>query len=121
MANQHVQIDNSYLASKRQDFHQRRDRLVSRFTALAQSGSGVHLKSLYHRICLLNEMLRSLDAIAAETMAKPNPNRNHYLTSSLFLHHCFVELTKDSNENFLFVTGAEVAGRFLLEQRLSFA
>jgi proteasome lid subunit RPN8/RPN11 len=40
-----------------------------------------------------------------------------FVVSSLFLHECFNALTADDKEQFFFVTGPEVNGTFVLDQR----
>jgi hypothetical protein len=43
------------------------------------------------------------------------------VVSSLFLHECFRNLTKDADEQFFFITGSEVEGAYVLDQTAEFA
>lgn len=68
----------------------------------------------------MNEFLATLDRIATENDPKVNGPRR-YAVSSLFLHDCFKKLTADANEQFFFITGAEVDGVLVLDQCAEFA
>ncbi len=77
-----------------------------------------------HRVCRdlrrLNELLDTLDQVQT-TMVPASPAQARFTVSSLFLHDCFRELTADHREQFFFVTGAEVNGVMVLDQKLEFA
>ncbi len=95
----------------------RRERLIRRFADAARAGKNTSRISL--EIRRTNDFLASLDAIVAEN--GPESGRHRYVVSSLFLHDCFRKLTADSDEQFFFVTGAEIDGAYVLDQGLEFA
>ena len=67
-----------------------------------------------------NEFLASLNQIDAEQQAKQDDSKPRFQISSLFLHECFEKLTADEREQFFFITGTEVNGVFVLNQRTHF-
>jgi hypothetical protein len=67
-----------------------------------------------------NEFLLSLERIEQEKIRNPDGPRR-YAVSSWFLHDCFKKLTADADEQFFFITGAEVEGVLVLDQCAEFA
>jgi hypothetical protein len=66
-----------------------------------------------------NDFLESLERIATENTNPDGPRR--YAVSSLFLHESFKKLTADQDEQFFFITGAEIDGVHVLDQWAEFA
>jgi len=48
-------------------------------------------------------------------------SRPRFVVSSMFLEQCFRQLTTDEREQFFFITGAEVDGVGVLDQKVEFA
>jgi hypothetical protein len=107
----------SHLAEKHEELVGRREGLLTKFSQTArapQPESG--LENLFERIQSTNEFLHSLDRIADESKEEPDGLVPRYTVSSLFLHDNFQKLTADRNEQFVFITGTEVNGVFVLDQ-----
>jgi hypothetical protein len=109
----------NYLEEKRATLVDRREKLISRFNDAARTRSPA--KRVCHEIQRTNEFLESLDRIEAENTGWPNTGPRRYAVSSLFLHESFKKLTADPDEQFFFVTGAEVNGVLVLDQWAEFA
>jgi len=108
----------THLEEKKQALVAKREQLIGRFnkSTRARKNTG--------RVCTeirrVNEFLTTLDRISTEN----DPNANwprRYAVSSLFLHDCFRKLTADPDEQFFFITGAEVDGVLVLDQCAEFA
>lgn len=101
------------LDEKRTALRDQRERLLVRFTTAARAGKSTA------RVCTeirrTNDFLSTLDRIADENAPRPD-GRKRYAVSSWFLHDCFRKLTADQDEQFFFVTGAEVDGVMVLDQ-----
>jgi proteasome lid subunit RPN8/RPN11 len=107
------------LEKKRTALMERREKLIERFNEAARNKKNT--TRLSDEIRKTNSFLESLDGIAAENAPNPNGPRC-YIVSSLFLHDCFKKLTADQDEQFFFVTGAEVtSGELVLDQCAEFA
>ncbi len=72
----------------------------------------------FREIHLTNEFIGTLDEISREVPARSSPQLPRYTVSSMFLHECYRELTADEDEQFVFITGAEIDGIYLLGQRI---
>lgn len=108
----------NHLEQKRKALIERREVLIGRFNdAARRRKSTARLGTDIRRI---NEFLTSLDHIVAENTRKPDDPRR-YAVSSLFLHESFRKLTVDQDEQFFFITGAEVEGVLVLDQWAEFA
>jgi len=59
-------------------------------------------------------------AVSAQRLSERSAS-SRYTVSSLFLHQCFFELTADQKEQFFFITGPEVSGTLVLDQRVALA
>src|SRR5258708_5728988 len=109
----------THLEEKRKTLLDRREKLIERFTQATR-----HRKSTA-RVCAeirkANEFLASLERIEAENTGRPNTGPRRYAVSSLFLHESSKKLTADADEQFFFVTGAEVEGVLVLDQWAEFA
>lgn len=106
------------LESKKRALVEKREKLITRFNECARAGkSAVRVCAEIRRV---NDFLSTLDGIVDENALKPGePCR--YAVSSLFLHDCFKKLTADPDEQFFFITGAEVDGLHVLDQYAEFA
>ena len=62
-----------------------------------------------------------MDQVQATIGSMGSREKACFAVSSLFLHECFQQLTADHHEQFFFVTGAEVDGVMVLDQKLEFA
>lgn len=109
----------SHIEQKRKTLIQRREELIERFNAATRA------RKRTTRLCTelrrTNEFLESLEQIVAENTGLPNTGPRRYAVSSLFLHESFKKLTADLDEQFFFVTGAEVGGVLVLDQWAEFA
>src|SRR5213078_1884529 len=102
----------------RKQLLERREKLIGRFTDAARSRrSTSRLSTEIHRT---NEFLGSLEQIVTE-YSEPENGPRRYAVSSLFLHESFKKLTADQDEQFFFITGAEVEGVLVLDQWAEFA
>lgn len=106
------------LESKKRVLVEKREKLITRFNDSARAGkNAAHVCTEIRRV---NDFLATLDSIVEENARKPGePLR--YAVSSLFLHDCFKKLTADPDEQFFFVTGAEIDGVQVLDQYAEFA
>ena len=102
------------LATKRAALLLRRNRLVDRFVEAASTRS--KLGGYYREIKHSNELIETLDLIAASMEARADCGVPRFVASSFFLHECFTKLTADQSEEFSFITGAEVGGALVLDQ-----
>lgn len=108
------------LDTTRRAWLSRRERLLKAFARATEQRRATYM----HRVCRdlrrLNELLDTLDQVQTALTEPEGPAKSRYTVSSLFLHQCFRELTADQNEQFFFVTGSEVAGVMVLDQKLEF-
>jgi hypothetical protein len=111
-------MKNIYIEEKTQVLVAKREQLIGRFNESARARKNT--ARVCSEIRRVNDFLATLDRITAET--EPNANGpRHYAVSSLFLHDCFKKLTADPDEQFFFITGAEVDGVYVLDQCAEFA
>ena len=110
----------THLEEKREALLARRGLLLKAFTEAAEQGQTARMDRICRRLQQTNEFLGSLEKIKAESSTKPVSSTNQYVVSSLFLHQCFKDLTADQNEQFFFITGAEVGGMRVLDQKIEF-
>jgi Prokaryotic homologs of the JAB domain len=107
-----------YIEEKRQVLVAKREQLIGRFNESARARKNT--ARVCSEIRRVNDFLATLDRITAEN--EPNANApRRYAVSSLFLHDCFKKLTADPDEQFFFITGAEVDGVHVLDQCAEFA
>lgn len=108
----------NHLEEKRRALITKREQLIGRFNESARARKNTaRLSSEIRRV---NEYLGTLDRITAENDPNANGSRR-YAVSSLFLHDCHKKLTVDPDEQFFFITGAEVDGVLVLDQCAEFA
>jgi hypothetical protein len=111
-------VKTTHLEAKKQILVAKREELIGKFneSARARKNTG--------RVCedirRVNDFLGTLDRINAENAPGANGPRR-YAVSSLFLHDCAKKLTADADEQFFFITGAEVDGVLVLDQCAEFA
>jgi len=105
---------------RRQTLLRRREQLISDLTEAVRSNRQSRSRRLLCRINHINE-LESLYAALGNDSALSGESPPLYLASSLFLFESFLELTADRKEQLFFVTGPEVSGSFILDQRIRFA
>lgn len=106
------------LESKKRVLVEKREKLITRFNESARAGKKTI--QVCKEIRRVNDFLATLDGIIEENARKPGEPRR-YAVSSLFLHDCFKKLTADPDEQFFFITGAEVDGVNVLDQSAEFA
>jgi len=107
----------SHLEEKHEELVSRREDLLRKFTETARTTQpDAPLAEVFERIQTTNEFIHSLDRIADEVKEEPEGTVPRYTVSSLFLHDNFRKLTADLNEQFVFITGTEVNGTFVLDQ-----
>lgn len=108
----------THLEEKKRVLVAKREELIGRFNQSARARRNTA------RVCTeirrVNDFLATLDRIGEENDPDTNGTRR-YAVSSLFLHDCYQKLTADSDEQFFFITGAEVDGVLVLDQCAEFA
>jgi len=112
-----------FLEQKREALMEKRKRLLGAFSEATERRQISRMERFCKRLQQTNEFLDSLEKIKAEAGTKPVPQESvrQYVVSSLFLHQCFRDLTADQDEQFFFITGSEVDGVFVLDQKAEFA
>ena len=109
----------THLDEKRNALTEKREKLIGRFNTAARARRSTA------RVCTeiqrTNEFLESLERIESENDDSANAIQRRYAVSSFFLHESFKKLTADQDEQFFFVTGAEVNGVLVLGQWAEFA
>ena len=108
----------THLEKKQKTLIEKREDLLGRFGEAVRGRDQVD--ALLHDILQTNDFLESLERIAAENAPRAN-GTNRYAVSSWFLHESFKKLTADQDEQFFFITGAEVEGVLVLDQWAEFA
>ena len=108
----------THLEKKRTTLIEKREELLGRFSEAVRGRNQVD--GLVHDILQTNDFLESLERIAAENTPSANGTKR-YAVSSWFLHESFKKLTADQDEQFFFITGAEVEGVLVLDQWAEFA
>ncbi len=108
----------THLEQKKQALVARREQLIGRFNESARACRNT--ARICSEIRRVNDFLGTLDRITSENSPNADGPRR-YAVSSLFLHDCFKKLTADPDEQFFFITGAEVYGVHVLDQCAEFA
>ena len=108
----------THLEKKRTTLIEKREQLLGEFSEAVRGRNKVD--AVVHDIVQTNDFLESLERIAAENAPNPNGTKR-YAVSSWFLHESFKKLTADQDEQFFFITGAEVEGVLVLDQWAEFA
>jgi hypothetical protein len=112
------QTKESHLQTKRVSLIGKRNRLLEGFGEASKKGEPAKMQRICRDLSQTNEFLDSLNRIENEEPVQAAGHR--YVVSSMFLHECFKDLTADRDEQFFFVTGSEVAGKFVLDQKAEF-
>jgi hypothetical protein len=113
------QAESQKLHETRDHLTRTRTRLVSLYCGAVEGNHKRRMNYLNKKLQETGETLASLAEIETELLAQKSDGRR-FVVSSLFLHECFEELTLDSNEQFHFVTGCEIGGLMILDQRCGF-
>ena len=108
----------THLEKKRTTLIEKREDLLSRFNGAVRDRNQVD--GLVHEILQTNDFLESLERIAAENAPSASAAKR-YAVSSWFLTESFKKLTADQDEQFFFITGAEIEGVMVLDQWAEFA
>jgi hypothetical protein len=109
-----------HLVQKQQALLKRRERLASAFVKAAEEGKTKQMRRTFHEIRVTADFLKSLARIQEDDKSTTDTSTHQYVVSSLFLHQCFKDLTADRDEQFFFITGSEVDGHFVLDQKAEF-
>ena len=107
----------AYLTEKRDELSGRREKLLSDFAETARVANDPQLDTILKDIRLTNEFIESLDRISAE-QPQPASTVPRFTVSSMFLADAYKKLTADQDEQFVFITGAEVDGNLVLDQMI---
>lgn len=108
----------THLEEKRKVLVEKRERLIGKFNEAARTRKST--ARVGTEIRRANEFLEALERIESENVG-PHGGPRRYAVSSLFLHESFKKLTVDQNEQFFFITGAEVGEVMVLDQWAEFA
>jgi len=108
----------THLDVKRKALLERREKLIARFSEATRVRKNTTRVST--EIRRTNEFLAALEGIEADNLGTPNTGPPRYAVSSMFLHESFKKLTADLNEQFFFITGAEVGEVHVLDQWAEF-
>lgn len=108
-------VTNTPAARKRERLLKRRQALLTRFEQAAQANHRRRMLETHRELQHVAECLAILDH------KKPRGVAPRFVVSSMFLEQCFRDLTADANEQFFFITGAEVDGVGVLDQKIEFA
>lgn len=115
-----LQPHRSTLEEKRQYLFVKRERLLRLFRAATEQSNDRRMRYLCQRIQQTNEFLDCLQQISAEITPHHTTTSRRYVVSSLFLYQCYRDLTADASEQFFFITGSEVDGSLVLDQKAEF-
>src|SRR5438067_1120436 len=98
----------------------RRQRFIAHFANSVEKHRGIQMNYLCRRLHDINHQLALLDELSSAIDESREEAAHRYVVSSLFLRECFEDLTADQNEQLFFVTGSEVDGTFVLDQKAEF-
>jgi hypothetical protein len=99
-------------AKKHERLIGRRQRLLAKFEHATETSQRRRMQRLHRELQHLAECLAILEG---------RSSRPRFVVSSMFLEQCFRQLTADEREQFFFITGAEVDGVGVLDQKVEFA
>lgn len=109
-----MQATMELIAKRHERIVKRRKALLTKFEEAAHGNQRRKMHKLHHELQHVAECLSLLDHRTG------NPTRPRFVVSSMFLEQCFRDLTADANEQFFFITGAEVNGVGVLDQKVEF-
>jgi hypothetical protein len=93
----------------------RRQTLLTKFDKAAYANHRRKMLDLHRELQHVAECLNILEGKKTRSLIP------RFVVSSMFLEQCFRDLTADANEQFFFITGAEVDGVGVLDQKVEFA
>lgn len=102
-------------AKKHERLLKRRQALLTKFEKAAHSNHRHRMLAMHRELQHVAECLAILERRKAGSLAP------RFVVSSMFLDQCFRDLTADANEQFFFITGSEVDGVGVLDQKVEFA
>ena len=111
----------SRLEEKREDLFSKREQLLRFFREASEQGNDRRMRYLCRRIQQTNEFVECLAEISSEMISQQVSGSRKYVVSSLFLYQCYRDLTADASEQFFFITGSEVDGALVLDQKAEFS
>jgi proteasome lid subunit RPN8/RPN11 len=111
----------SHLEEKRQELFGKREQLLRYFREATEQSHDRRMRYLCRRIQQTNEFLECLEQIKVEIAPQRLSGSRKYVVSSMFLYECYRDLTADASEQFFFVTGSEVDGCLVLDQKAEFS
>jgi hypothetical protein len=111
---QKVEID-TVVENKHERLLKRRQALLTKFEKAANASHRRRMLSAHRELQHVAECLAILEG------RKARPQAPRFVVSSIFLDQCFRDLTADADEQFFFITGAEVDGVGVLDQKVEFA
>ena len=97
----------------------KRERLTRAYLAATESRQRLRMNHIAKRLADTVGHIEALAQIEAELSVESKPRQ--YVISSLFLYECFKDLTADAKEQLFFITGSEVNGICILDQKAEFA
>jgi hypothetical protein len=92
----------------------RREALLTKFEKATHGNQRRRMLAAHRELQHVAECLTILNG------RKPRSGAPRFIISSLFLAQCLRDLTADANEQFFFITGAEVDGVGVLDQKVEF-
>jgi proteasome lid subunit RPN8/RPN11 len=111
----------SHLEEKRQELSGKREQLLRFFREATEQRNDQRMRYLCRRIQHTNEFMECLEQIRSETAPQQTSGSRKYVVSSLFLYQCYRDLTADASEQFFLITGSEVDGALVLDQKAEFS
>jgi proteasome lid subunit RPN8/RPN11 len=108
------------LKTRQEILRQRLTRLLAALSRATISGNDRSMTRIFRELRKTNEFLGALRQIQAELAPEVSPAQGRYVVSSYFLHEAYKLLTADRFEQFCFITGSEINGLLVLDQRIEF-
>lgn len=99
---------------KLERLRRRRQGLLTKFEQATQGNHRRRMVTLHRELQHVAECLAILEGGRTKSV------HPRFVVSSMFLEQCFRDLTADANEQFFFITGAEVDGVSVLDQKIEF-
>ena len=96
-----------------------RARMLSLYSNATDKNDKRQMNYLNRKLQEAGKMLDSLAEIETELLSHKSGGRR-FVVSSLFLQECFKELTLDSKEQFIFISGCEADGLMILDRKCGF-
>jgi len=111
------------IQAKRQLWQDRREDLLVMLNEAIRGDQRRRVRRCLNQLARANELLRLYNALSAlgAALASEQHEGSGFVVSSLFLYHCFGELTADHKEQLFFITGPQVSGQSVMAERVVFA